>query len=173
MMISAPSHRETVHRPSAGNIVARIGKAAATVGLLDGLYVIVVFAMLLHVVAAERIFQGIAHAVLGQSAYAGGASTTALGVVLHFLVALGWSCVWALVYESSEAARRLVAGRGRAIAMGMAYGVFVWLAMRFLVLPLTHNPPSGSITAQSNLLVLLAHVLVVGPPIVLLERRAV
>ncbi len=173
MMTSALSHRETGHRPTAGNIAARIGKAAATVGLLDGLYVIVVFAILLHVVAAERIFQGIAHAVLGPSAYAGGAWTTALGVVLHFLVALGWSCVWALVYESNEATRRFVAERGRAVTMGVAYGVFVWLAMRFLVLPLTHNPPSGSITARGSVLVLLAHVLVVGPPIVLLERRAV
>ncbi len=172
-MTSALSHQETEDRPSAADIAARIGKAAATVWLLDGLYVIVVFAILLHVVAAQRIFQGIAHAVLGQPAYSGGASTTALGVVLHFLVALGWSCVWALIYESNEATRRFVARRGRALAAGVVYGVFVWLAMRFMVLPLTHNPPSDSITARANLLVLLAHVLVVGPPIVLLERRAV
>jgi hypothetical protein len=45
----------------------------------------------------------------------------------------------------------------------LAYGVFVWVAMRVVVLPLTQNPPAGPLIGRGTLLVLLAHVLVVGP----------
>jgi hypothetical protein len=160
-------------RPTGAGIVARIARAAATVWLLDGLYVVVVFAGILHATTGQRIFQGIARALLGPSAFNGGATTTAIGVFMHFLVALSWSCVWAAIYESSAVIRRGVTSVGRALAVAVAYGVFVWLSMRYLVLPLTQNPPAGPIMARGTLLVLLAHVTVIGPPIVLLERRSV
>jgi len=171
MTASLLSLDRTTPRPTGVGVVARIARAAGTVWLLDGLYVVVVFAGMLHATTAQRIFQGIARAVLGPPAFSGGATTTAIGVFMHFLVALSWSCVWAAVYESSAAIRRAVASAGRALAVGVAYGVFVWLSMRYLVLPLTHSPPAGPIMARGTLLVLLAHITVIGPPIVLLERR--
>jgi hypothetical protein len=159
-------------RVAAPGIVARVARAAAAVWLLDGLYIVVVFAVMLHATTVQRMFQGIARAVIGPSAFTGGLSTAALGVLVHFLVSLSWSSVWAAVYESSGMVRRRVASLGWALVAGVAYGVFVWLAMRVVVLPLTQNPPAGPILARGTLLVLLAHVLVIGPPIVLLERRA-
>jgi hypothetical protein len=172
MTTSSLSLSDAGARSATRGIAARIARAAATVWVLDGLYVVVVFVALLHATTTQRMFQGIAHAVLGASAFTGGWTTATAGVLLHFLVALGWSCVWAVCYESIAVIRQSAATRGRAIALGVAYGVFVWLAMRFLVLPLTQNPPTGSMFTRNNFLVLLAHVLVVGPPIVLLERRS-
>src|SRR5437867_150367 len=151
-------------------IAVRTLRAAFTVFVLDGLYVIVVFSLILHRTTAERIFQGIAYALVGPGALSGGHESAALGILLHFAVSLGWSAVWMAVYESSASVRRVVDPAPRAAVVGAAYGMVVWLAMHFIVLPFTYAKP-GPIFTLGSLLVLLAHLLVVGPPIVLLERR--
>jgi len=143
--------------------------AAVLVALLDGLYVVVVFAGLLHATTAARIFKGIARAVTGPAAATGGAATVALGILLHCSVALSWSIVWALAYESSAALRRWTTHKLPAIGIGVAYGICVWAGMRYLVLPLTQTPP-GPLMTRGTALVLLAHIIVVGPPIVLAMR---
>jgi len=148
---------------------ARVLRAALAVFVLDGLYVVLVFVLILRRTTFERMFQGIASAVQGPSAFSGGWPAVAFGLVLHFSVALGWSLVWLFAYERSELLRRATSSVPRAALVGAAYGLFVWLAMHFLVLPLTHAKP-GALFTFSSILVAIAHLLVVGPPIVLLER---
>lgn len=150
--------------------VGRILTAAFLVALLDGLYVVVVFAGLLHATTSARIFKGIARAVIGPAAATGGSGTVWLGVALHCAVALSWSIGWAFVFESSATLRRLTATTRSALGVGVVYGICVWAGMRYLVLPLT-QAPAGPLMTRGTLLVLLAHVLVVGPPIVLAMRR--
>ena len=145
-------------------------RAALAVFVLDGLYVVVVFVLILRRTTVERLFQGIAFAVLGPAALTGGRATASLGVLLHFCVALAWSVVWMIAYERSDLLlRATITARGAAI-VGAAYGIFVWLAMHFVVLPLTYATP-GPLLGFGSILVAVAHLLVVGPPIVLLERR--
>ena len=138
--------------------------------VLDGLYVLVVFVLILQRTTVERVFQGIAYAVLGQAAFSGGWSSASLGVLLHFSVALAWSVVWVVAYERTDFLLRATATPMRAVLVGAAYGIFVWLAMHFIVLPLTYAKP-GPLLNFGSILVGVAHLLVVGPPIVLLERR--
>ena len=157
-------------RSSERGPVARAIRAALAVFVLDGLYVIVVFVLILHRTTVERVFQGIASAVLGQPAFSGGWSTALLGVLLHFSVALAWSVVWIVGYERSDFLQRATSTPIRAVVVGAAYGIFVWLAMHFIVLPLTFSKP-GPLLNFGSILVGVAHVLVVGPPIVLLARR--
>lgn len=151
-------------------IVGRVLRAAVAVFFLDGLYVVVVFVLILHRTTFQRMFQGIAYALQGQSAFAGGWFSAFFGLVLHFSVALAWSVVWMVAYERSESARRATSTTANAVLVGAAYGLFVWLSMQFVVLPLTHAKP-GALLTFGSMLVALAHLLVVGPPIVLLERR--
>ena len=151
-------------------VMGRVLRAAAAVFVLDGLYVLVVFVLILRRTTVERLFQGIAFAVLGPAALTGGWATASLGVILHFSVALGWSAVWMIVYERSDLLLRATITAPRAAVVGAAYGMFVWLAMHFVVLPLTYAKP-GPLLAFGSILVAVAHLLVVGPPIVLLERR--
>jgi hypothetical protein len=154
----------------ARGVVGRTFTAALAVFALDGLYVVTVFAVLLHRTTAERIFQGIAFAAIGPSAVVGGWRTAALGLFLHFCVALGWSAVWAVIYEHSSSLRRTVSTTSRALAVGALYGAAIWLAMELVVLPLTHAKP-GPLFTVSGMFVMLAHLLVIGPPIVLVVRR--
>ena len=151
-------------------VISRVLRAAAAVFVLDGLYVVVMFVLILRRTTVERLFQGIAYAVLGQAAFSGGWSSAFLGVLLHFSVALGWSSVWMIAYERSDLLLRATITLPRAIIVGAAYGIFVWLAMHFIVLPLTYAKPAPLLNFGS-ILVGIAHLLVVGPPIVLLERR--
>jgi hypothetical protein len=144
-------------------------RAALAVFVLDGLYVIVVFVLILRRTTVERVFQGIAYAVLGPAAFTSGWAAAALGVVLHFSVALGWSAVWMIAYERSDLLLRATITLPRAIIAGAAYGIFVWLAMHFIVLPLTYAKP-GPLLNFGSILVGIAHLLGVGPPIVLIER---
>ena len=145
-------------------------RAALAVFVLDGLYVVVVFVLILRRTTVERLFQGIAFAVLGPAALTGGWGTASLGVLLHFSVALGWSAVWMIAYEQSDLLLRATITAPGAAIVGAAYGMFVWLAMHFVVLPLTYAKP-GPLLGFGSILVAVAHLLVVGPPIVLLERR--
>jgi hypothetical protein len=144
-------------------------RATLAVFALDGLYVVLVFVLILRRTTVERLFQGIAYAVLGPSALTGGWATASLGVLLHFSVALAWSVVWMLAYERSDLLLRATITAPRAIIVGAAYGIFVWLAMHFIVLPLTYAKP-GPLLNFGSILVGVAHLLVVGPPIVLIER---
>jgi hypothetical protein len=146
-------------------------RAALAVFVLDGLYVIVVFVLILRRTTVERVFQGIAYAVLGPAAFTAGWASAALGLMLHFSVALGWSAVWMIAYERSDLLLHATITVPRAILAGAAYGIFVWLAMHFIVLPLTYAKP-GPLLNFGSILVGIAHLLVVGPPIVLIERAS-
>ena len=152
-------------------LASEIFAATAIVALLDGLYAVVVFAWILGATTSTRIFQGIASALVGRAAAsAGGLRTTVLGLALHVLVALAWTIVWAIVYSRSARVRELVRDTSLAIITGILYGALVHLAMQLLVLPMT-PVGRGALLGKASLLVLLAHLTVVGPPIVLTVRR--
>jgi hypothetical protein len=153
-------------------VIARVFRAALVVFALDGLYVVVVFVLILQRTTVKRMFQGIAFAVLGQPAFTGGWPAASLGLLLHFSVALAWSVVWMIAYQRSERLQRATIATTRAAVVGAVYGLFIWLAMHFVVLPLTYAKP-GPLFTFSSMLVAMAHLLVVGPPIALLERSHV
>jgi hypothetical protein len=148
----------------------RVLAASLVVALLDGLYVVLVFAVPSDVVTAPRLFQGIAVPLFGPGMREGGWWTSALGAFLHTGVALVWSMVWALLLGRSARIRHFVQSLPQAIAIGVGYGVVVHLAMQCLVIPLTPHGTPGPLLSRPSLLVLLAHLLVVGPPIVLMLR---
>jgi hypothetical protein len=85
----------------------------------------------------ERLLQGIASGVLGAAAFTGGAATAALGLLLHYLIALIWTLVLFAAFRVVPVLRRHL------VLTGIAYGVVVWLAMNLIVLPLSnvrHTP---------------------------------
>ena len=69
-------------------------------GVVDGLFssALSVFA---YGSTVSRLFQGVASVPLGPAAFDGGAPTVALGLVMHFGVAFGWSAVFLLLVTRS------------------------------------------------------------------------
>jgi len=111
-----------------------------------------------------RVFQGIASGVLGPVAFKGGAGTAAMGVALHFIIALGASAVY---YAASRQFHFLI---DSAVLSGVLYGIAVHLFMSFVVIPLSAIGKRPFVL-QSFLAVLIIHMIVVGPSIALTVRR--
>lgn len=119
-----------------------------------------------------RMLQGIAGAVLGPQTFELGPATAALGLAMHFLVALAAAVTF---YGLS---RRIPAMVEHPVVSGILYGVFWLLVMYRGVIPLMaalrplylSNAPRRPLPALWPL-PLLVHIICVGLPIALAVRR--
>ncbi|MGH9381329.1 MAG: hypothetical protein ACRD2Z_12045 [Thermoanaerobaculia bacterium] len=107
----------------------------------------------------------IASGFFGSAAFDGGASTAALGVVFHFVIATGAAAVY---YAAS---RRWPVLTTRPLACGAAFGIAVWVFMNLVVLPFSAYPFPSSFRAVGVIRGLLIHIFCVGLPIALVVRR--
>jgi uncharacterized membrane protein YagU involved in acid resistance len=116
-------------------------------------------------VPAQRILQSVAAGLLGDASFEGGGSTAALGLGLHFLIALSMALVYYL------AARRWSLLRQRPVACGAVYGLLLYVLMNYVVVPLS---AAGSASKDPLWIALsiAVHVLLIGIPIALFSRRA-
>lgn len=115
-------------------------------------------------VPAARILQSIASGLLGPGAYRGGASTAALGLTLHFTIATCWAAIY-----GAAASRATVLVR-RPFLAGPAYGLCVFAAMQYVVVPLSRAnfaPMPRWLVANG----LLIHAIGVGLPIAVVTAR--
>ena len=114
-----------------------------------------------------RLLQIVASGVFGKEAFAGGLPMALCGLALHFAMSIGWAGIFlAFVRLSARLALHPYAG-------GIAFGVFVFLAMRLVVLPLSAFPYPVTFKPMATVLDLLSHTLLFGVPIALAIRRAV
>lgn len=150
-----------------GSAAVRIVRAGVVVAALDFLYVLVRWVWLAHALTVQQLAQSIAKGLLGDAAYAGGAPTAVLGLALHLLIACGWTTAFFVLTGQVTRLRVLVASmRGRVLA-GLAWGPIVWLAMDFVVLPLSQARPVPT-TSPTFYVNLVQHALMIGLPMSLL-----
>jgi hypothetical protein len=120
-------------------------------------------------VRPSRIFQSVAAGLLGRpAAVAGGAPTAALGLALHFFIALTVAVVYYTAARYAEALWR------RPWTFGSLYGVAVFGVMHYIVVPM--SAAGGGRVAPFDLLwdglSLLVHALGIGVPVALGARAA-
>jgi hypothetical protein len=138
--------------------------ATFVAGALDITAAIVTW--LLRDVPPARVLQSVASGVLGRDAYQGGNRAAALGLLLHFVVMAG------IVSVYSIASQRVTMLRERRFISGITYGVLVWVAMTYVVVPLSASPvrlPQGF--DFDVVLGVLTHIVCVGLPIAFLATR--
>ena len=117
-------------------------------------------------IAPKIVFQSIASGLIGMQAFRGGLPSIALGVAIHYTIALIWTGVF---YAAS---RKFPILSRRPVVSGLVYGGAIYLFMNFIVLPLTGVPhPRSAITIASRVNGVLALLFFVGLPISLLVRR--
>jgi hypothetical protein len=78
-----------------------------------------------------RILQAIASGVLGRGSFQLGVASATLGAFLHFLISICAAFVYFLV------SRRFAFPTRRVVAAGAIFGVLMFLAMHFIVVPLS------------------------------------
>jgi hypothetical protein len=132
------------------------------VGTLDGLAAITNAAT--KGISPDRVFHYIASGLIGRDAsYDGGAATVVLGIFLHFVIAFGVVTVFFFLSRRFQVLIR------RAAIAGMVYGISVYFAMAYLIVPLSAVPKisfsfSGMITS------IIIHMFCVGLPTALIVR---
>jgi len=108
------------------------------------------------------VLRFVASGLLGPSAFQGGAATAALGLALHFVIALGAAVVyWA-------ASRKIAFLATHPVPSGLIYGVAVYFFMNLVVLPLSAVPPRPFVPVPAMIVI---HMLCVGLPIAVVLRR--
>lgn len=115
--------------------------------------------------AKLSVFQGVAAGLIGrEAALSGGAATFALGVGLHYVIALIWAAIFCI------AGLRVPALLRNATAAGLAYGLVVYFGMNHVVLPLSalHTP---FLPWRIDAAAIAAHCVLFGFPIGLVARR--
>ena len=132
-------------------------------GTLDILYAIC-FSYLRSGVAPSRVLHSVAAGAFGAAAYQGGTPMAVAGLGFHYLNAL---LITVAFFAAAAVAPRL---RRRPVLTGVVYGVFVYLVMNFVVIPLSRigvfpsPPPAIWVTG------VLVHMFFIGVPIALAAR---
>lgn len=110
------------------------------------------------------LLKAIASALLGPSALTGGGGMLLLGLALHFLIAGSFTVLFFWAYP-----RLALAGKSR-VLIGVAYGLFIWMVMTMLVLPLSRLPaqPFSLSAAAREVGILVA---MIGLPLAFLAAR--
>lgn len=150
-------------RPQSSSFVAIlwIGLIAGTLDITDNL----IFNYF-RGISATRIFQYIAAGLIGPQAAHLGMESVALGVAIHYAIALTWTAIFYLV------ARRIAVLTRWPVICGLIYGGVVYLIMNFAVLPLTRVPRARAAMALSSRINgVLALLICVGLTVALLTRR--
>jgi hypothetical protein len=112
------------------------------------------------------IFQFIASGLTGAWAFHAEIASVALGVAIHYTIALFWT---ALYYAAS---RWIVILIRRPVVCGLLYGAVVYLIMNFVVLPMTRVPHAhAAMTLASRVSGVLALLLCIGLTVGLLTAR--
>lgn len=142
-----------------------LARTALYAGLLAGALDITAAIVTNLQVPARVVLQSVASGWMGRAAYQGGWPTAGLGLASHFAIMLVIAAIFVAAAVAIPALRRFW------IPVGMVFGVAVWLAMTFLVVPMSASPltpPADLLTALKPVAV---HILAVGLPIAWVARR--
>lgn len=113
------------------NSIKIIFYTCITAGTLDILSAIVDSSIRFKITPVQ-LFQYIASGVFGPAAFSGGLATAAAGLLFHYFIASCWTVLFFLVYP------RLKVSPKYKILSGLLYGVFIWLVMNLVVVPLSN-----------------------------------
>ncbi|MDP1777150.1 MAG: hypothetical protein Q8K90_00880 [Brevundimonas sp.] len=142
-----------------------LARTALYAGLLAGALDIIAAIVTNPQVPARVVLQSVASGLLGPEAYRGGWPTAWLGLTSHFAIML----VIAVIFVAAAAA--IPALRRFWIPVGVVFGVAVWLAMAFVVVPMSASPLTPPADLTTALKPIAVHIVAVGLPIAWVARR--
>ena len=111
-----------------------------------------------------RVLQFVASGLFGTEAFSGGLTMAFSGLIIHYMIALSWTLLFFLIYPKLSFLSK------NKIVTGILYGIFVWLAMNFVVLPLTAVPKSPFNATQAIVGTVIL-IFMIGLPISILANR--
>ncbi|MVM31367.1 hypothetical protein GO755_15085 [Spirosoma sp. HMF4905] len=93
----------------------------------------------------------ITSAALGPRAFSGGSGMVLLGLCFHYLIALWWTALYFAVFP------RLFPCGTAVLTNAVVYGMFVWVIMNLVILPLSKAEPRpfSPLMAMINIFILI------------------
>lgn len=141
--------------------VAWIGLVAGTLDISEN----IIFNAFRHI-TPWMIFQYIASGLVGGRSFTMGGASVALGVGIHYTIAMTWTVIFYLL------SRRLAVLTRQATICGIVYGGVVYVIMNFVVLPMTRVPHArAAATVGSRVSGVLALLFCIGLAVALLVKR--
>lgn len=111
------------------------------------------------------VFRYVASGVFGREALTGGGAVAVWGLLFHYIVATGWTALFYFLYP------KISFLRSSKYVAGIAYGVFIWLMMNFVVVPLSNVPPHAFHFTLRTAVMIMIHMFVIGVPIAHMTYR--
>jgi hypothetical protein len=142
------------------NAIVRAGLLAGT---MDGLA-----AALLYVIRTGKnpiaVYRFVASGVFGQDALSGGLAMGLTGILFHYMIAMGWAIIFFV------ACTKIPILLKNWFISGITYGLFVWLMMNLVVLPLS-RVSALTMTVNGVLIGISVLMVCIGLPISFLARK--
>lgn len=144
-----------------------VAKAALLVGTLD------ITAAFIQVYSRtgkspfQPILAFIAKALVGKDTTMGPGALTAIGLLLHYFIAAGFTLLFFLTVAKLRWAKR------NWLAAGFLYGLFIWAVMNLLVLPVTNTRKFPDFSKDLSNMALAAGILIIciGLPLAFINSR--
>lgn len=138
-----------------------IGLVAGTLDISEN----IIFNAFRHI-TPYQIFQYIASGLIDGRSFTMGGASVALGVAIHYAIAMTWTAVFYLL------SRRLKILTRQATICGIVYGGVVYIIMNFVVLPMTRVPHArAAMTVASRVSGVLALLFCIGLAIALMMKK--
>lgn len=134
-------------------------------GTLDILAAILIYAVILNKTTAIKILQSIASGVFHQEAYTGGSQMALYGLLLHYLIAIIFAWFYFTIYPYFSFLKKNV------YRSGVIYGVFTWIVMNLVVLPVVFPVLPAKNFDFPLMLSILILIFCVGIPIALINKK--
>ena len=111
------------------------------------------------------MFRYIASGAFGaERAFAGGNDMVILGALFHYLIAYSWTTLFFILYLVTPLVRKNI------LLTGALYGIFVWIIMNRVVIPLSQIQ-QGPFNLQGALTGAAILIVAIGLPISFLAHR--
>lgn len=134
-------------------------------GTLDILAAVIIYAVVLEKTTAIKILQSIASGVFKKEAYTGGPIMAWYGLGLHYLIAFIFAWFYFIIYPYLPFLKKNV------ILSGILYGIFVWIIMNLIVLPIVFPLLPEKHFDFPLLLSILILIVCIGLPIASITRK--
>jgi hypothetical protein len=142
-------------------------KTIAWLGLLAGSLDIVcacLQAWLARGIKPVLILQYIASGAFGKLAFSGGGAMAFTGLVIHFIIAYSFTILFFLLYPSIKIMSKSV------VVTAIVYGIFIFVVMNLLVLPLT-KIPKGTFRLDRALIGTGILIVAIGLPLSIVAKK--
>ena len=110
------------------------------------------------------VLKYIASAVFGKAAFSGGNNMAVWGLLLHFLIAFIWTSIFFFIYPKL----RLLSWNR--IITGILYGIFIWIIMTQVVVPMS-KVTAGPFNLKQAVIAVLILIAAIGLPLSFIAHR--